>query len=184
LPERKFYFFDCRFNYYVSTSEEKLKLLLSQYLIQCAEAMPTGVNIQRLFLELRTDENLQNIIKKARSLLAAGQSFFSLESGNIRIEGPEFYGHVAKQFTQEKLRLNPAETLTITECFESFSRFCVDKRMQPIERRDFRSLMGDIIKEEFSLSLRHDLLGKNMKQQQGWKGLSAREEVEPANNRT
>jgi len=183
LPEHQFYFFDCRFDYYVPTSEEKLKLLLSQYLIQCAEEMPIGVNIQRLFLDLRSDENLQQIVKKARSLLAAGGSFFSLESGNMRIEGPEFYGQVAKMFTREKLTLNPAATMTITECYESFSRFCEDRKMQPMERRDFRSLMGDIIKEEFGLSLRHDLLGKNMKQQQGWKGLSARQEIKPENAR-
>ncbi len=40
LPEQQFYFFDCRFGRYEPTSEQKLILLLSQYLIQCAADMP------------------------------------------------------------------------------------------------------------------------------------------------
>ena len=35
VPEQQWYFYDCRFGCFVPTTEEKLMILLSQYLIHC-----------------------------------------------------------------------------------------------------------------------------------------------------
>jgi hypothetical protein len=67
-PEHQFYFFDSRLDHYAATTEEKLKTLVSQYVIRCAEQMPSEVDVKDLFVELRSEDNLKQIIKKARSL--------------------------------------------------------------------------------------------------------------------
>ena len=93
LPEHQFYFLDVRLDHYAATTEEKLKTLLSQYLVHCGEEMGANVNLKALF-DLRQDRQLDRIVKKARSMLAADESFFSLESGNVRIRGPEYHGRM------------------------------------------------------------------------------------------
>jgi hypothetical protein len=100
-----------------------------------------------------------------------------MESGNVRIRGPEYRCRMAKVFTREVFAPSPSDVLTVTDCYETFTQFCEARGMVPIERKVFRHLIAEIIREEFDLGLRHDVLGRNHRSQQGWKGLSARLEV-------
>ena len=171
LPEQQFYFFDSRVHRYEPTTEQKLVFLLSQYLIQCAAEMPQDVEIAKLFIELRKEDNLRKVVRRAKALLAADESFFGESSPNKRLKGPESHSSVAKVFAREILKPDPESNLTITECFETFNEFCQDKGLDPINRRVFKSLIAEVIREEFNLGLRHDVLGINNRQQHGWKGL-------------
>jgi hypothetical protein len=55
LPEQQFYFLDNRTGNYTLSSEQKLLLLLSQYLIHCAADMPSNVDVKDLFVGLRDE---------------------------------------------------------------------------------------------------------------------------------
>ncbi len=171
LPEQQFYFFDCRFGRYEPTSEQKLLLLLSQHLIQCAADMPADVGIEKLFVDLRKEENLKKVVRKAKALLAADESFFGEPSENKRLKGPENHGVLAKRFARDFLRPVPDSTLTVTECHDVFSGLCQDKGLAPVSRREFKSMIAEVIRDEFGLGLRHDIPGMNKRSQHGWKGL-------------
>jgi hypothetical protein len=176
LPEEEFYFYDHRHDCFLATTEDKLKFVLSQYLIRCGEEMGAGVDVKDLF-DLRSDKVLGTVIRKARSLLAAEESFFGLESGNTRIKGPEFHGKIVKVFTREAIVPSPSQVLTVTECYEVFGQFCQDRGMKRMKRSAFTHLMADMVRDEYNVNVRNDIMGKNNRYQQGWKGLSARMEV-------
>ena len=92
----------------------------------------------------------------------------------MRIRGPEFHARLAKVFTREVLVTSSSTVLTVSDCYQTFNQFCQARGMALIERKFFKSLIAEVIREEFNLGLRHDLIGKNKRQQQGWKGLNAR----------
>jgi hypothetical protein len=171
-PESTFYFFDPRTQLFGPTSDEKLKLLASQLLVKCAQSMPASVDIEPLFIEFRTDESLRNVVKKAKALLAADASFFSPQSPYTRAEGPETHERLARMFIRNSIKPEPMKTLTVRECFELFCAFCKASGIQPVERRFFTPMVEDLVREEFSLNLRKDVLGDNQRMQRGWKGLS------------
>ena len=114
--ESQFYFFDCRFGYYAPTTEEKLKTRLSQLLIACAAEMPGNVDIRPLFCELRSDENLRKIVKRAKSMLSVCPAFFSGSNGKKRLCGGEVVDPTEepayKLFVNDRLILQANELLT------------------------------------------------------------------------
>ncbi len=172
LPEQQFYFFDCRFGRYDPTSEQKLILLLSQYLIQCAADMPGDVEIQKLFVDLRKEEDLKKVVRRAKALLAADETFFGEASENKRLKGVENHGILAKRFVRDFIKPDPGSDLTFRECYGMFSQLCQEKGLDPMQRRLFKSLIAEFIREEFDLGLRHDVTGVNDRQQHGWRGLT------------
>jgi hypothetical protein len=173
LPEQQFYFLDGRTGNYTPTSEQRLIVLLSQYLIQCASEMPANVDVKDLFIDLRDEKNLRKTIRRARALLAAEESFFGEKSVHRRIEGPETHTKLAKTFARDYLRPTEDAVLTMTECFENFNEFCLENGLEPVNRRIFKPLIQEVISELFERNLRHDVLGRNGKKQNGWKDLAA-----------
>ena len=147
LPEQQFYFLDGRTINYAPTSEQKLILLLSQYLIQCAAEMPGNVDVKDLFINLREEKNLRKIIKRAKALLAAEESFFGEKSPHKRIKGPETHTKLAKTFARECLRHTEESILTVTECFIKFNEFCEENGLDPINRHAFKPMITEIVRE-------------------------------------
>jgi hypothetical protein len=152
----------------VARSTQRLKVLQLG-----GPAMPPSVNIQPLFDEFRSDEALKDVLKRARALLAADASFFSADSPNARANGPETHERLARMFIRKSIRPEPMKVLTVRECFELFCAFCKANGLAPVERRFFTPMVEDLVREEFSLNLRKDVLGDNNRMQRGWKGLSA-----------
>jgi hypothetical protein len=173
LPEQQFYFLDNRTGNYTPTSEQKLLLLLSQYLIQCASDMPSNIDVKDLFIGLRDERNLRKIIRRARALLAADESFFGEKSPHKRIEGPETHTRLAKTFARYYLRPTEDAVLTVTECFDTFNEFCVERGLEPVNRRIFKPLITEVVRELYDRGLRKDVPGHNGRRQNGWKDLAA-----------
>jgi hypothetical protein len=53
-------------------------------------------------------------------------------------------------------------------------KFCKDHGQQPFTRQEFKHLVAEVIREEFRIGLRHDILDHRGKQQQGWLGIDCR----------
>jgi hypothetical protein len=172
-PDQAFYFYDPRTDFFAPTTDEKLKILLSQYFVKCAEAMPRSVDILPLFETFRTDSSLKSILRKAKALLSAEDSFFSPESPHKRARGPEIHEKLARMFVKSTIKLEPLQILTVSQCFELFCEFCKANGISPILRRHFKPMLADVIRDEFDLGYRKDLPGPNSKAAAGWKGLTA-----------
>jgi hypothetical protein len=76
VPESTFYFFDIVVGYYVLTTEEKVRLVLSQSLQNRAWGQGVGV-APTMLNEFRKKKVVDEIIAKAKALLAAEVGFFT-----------------------------------------------------------------------------------------------------------
>lgn len=179
LPDQQFYFKDpAEGGKFKPTTEAKLKTVLSLYILQCAEELSDPSPKFNLFVLFRKDQELQKIVDKAKSLLSADKSFFSLASPNIRVEGAEAYGKAAKVFVNSWVEMLPGRYLTVTESYLAFKEYCEKNGLLVVDRRLFQDLIVEIIQKEFGLALRHDVRNELGKQQRGWKGLGIRD-LEP-----
>ncbi len=168
-----FYFYDSRDRVYKPTSEEKLGNLLRAYLVRCAEELPGSVHKLSLFHEFRSDKNIKAIVHRAKSILAASPSFFAINSNNVRENGPELHERVARHFVQTILEAKPNEILTMHHCYRLFSDFLQKRELSPLNRHLFNGLIPPMIREQFNLGVRKDLVDQNQKYFSGWKGLQA-----------
>jgi hypothetical protein len=173
VPEQQWYFYDCRFGYFVPTTEEKLVILLSQYLIRCCQDMPRFTDIGNLFITYRSEARLKHVVQKAKSLLAADKSFFESRKRRCgeRILDPAIEP-AHKLFIREALTVEPERILTTNECFNSYTAYCEIQKLEAVDRKPFTGLMTEGIREQFGLGFRKDLRGDDGKYHRGWKGLT------------
>ena len=178
VVEQQFYFYEPRLDCYASTTEEKLKLLLSWQLTMSAQSMPPTVEIQRLFMDLQAEHQLNKVIARAKSMHAAEESFFEGSQGRKRKLGQEIFDPKAeppyKLFVHEAVVEDPAKTLTLPDAYDSFSLYCQTRGMKPIARKHFKSLLAEVVREEFGIGIRNDLRTEEGKWTKGWTGLTCR----------
>lgn len=170
-PEQLFYFRDSRDGLFHVTSEAKLKILLSQWLIHCATEMNGRVRADALFIMLRSDAVLKGIISRAKALLAADESFFNASSPNHRAEGPEKIQQIAKLFVSEELEMDSDRAITAKECHEIFDQYLDEVGKPGTPRHLKRKILQAAIEEKYGLRMRNDLrVDDGCKS--GWKGLT------------
>jgi hypothetical protein len=179
-PENTFYFFDYRVDAFCPTTEEKLKLLLSNYLVRCSQECGFLVDITNLVVKFRQDDALSSIITKAKAILEADRLFFQGKDGRRRYidgkytepnEKPSYELFVNKALVRE-----PQSKITVADAFHRYYQFCRDSGMKPLTRTEFRGLVAEVIREEFNIGLRHDVVDDRGKMQHGWYGLDCRME--------
>ncbi len=76
--EMQWYCYDPREQVYKATSPDKLGNLMRAYLIRCAEDLPNNVHKAYLFYQFRSDKTIRSIIHRAKSILAADDSYLML----------------------------------------------------------------------------------------------------------
>ena len=178
--ELAFYYYDCKKRIYKATSEDKLANLMRAYLIRCAEELGGNVHKLNLFHTFRSDKTIRSIIHRAKSILAADDSYFSVSSKHQRQQGPELYERVALAFVQQILERVPGETLTLTDAYLHFCDYLRRRNMPPVNRKIFKNLVPPAIQQQFDLGLRHDVRDEEENgSHYGWKGIRA-VELEPA----
>jgi hypothetical protein len=74
-------------------------------------------------------------------------------------------------FVKKAIIAAPQGKVTVHDAFHRYYQFCKDNAMQPLTRQEFKSLVAEVIREEFALGLRHDIIGDNNKQGHGWCGI-------------
>ena len=173
--ENAWYFYDFKVDAFCPTTEAKLKLLLSNFLIRCSQECGSMVDVTNLVVKFRQDDVLQGIVVKARALLEADRSFFEGKDGKRRYvdgkiidanEEPSYAQFVKKAIVRE-----PASKLTVGDAFHRYYQFCKDNAMKPLTRPDFKELVAEVIREEFKIGLRHDVPTESGKQGHGWHGV-------------
>ena len=83
-PTTGFWFLDARFGAFCPVSEGKLEILLSNYLLRCAEQMPSRVEVLPLIDSFRRRTLLSHVVDRAKVLLEIDSSFFEGPTGRPR----------------------------------------------------------------------------------------------------
>jgi len=116
-------------------------------------------------------------------MLEADSQFFTGKDGHRRCiqgryiepnEEPSYQVFVKKAIVRE-----PEGKLTVGDAFHRYYQFCRDNQMAPLSRQEFKSLVAEVIREEYQLGLRHDVLDERGKQTHGWLGIDCRLAEEP-----
>jgi len=172
--EMQWYYLDQPSNIFKPTTAEKLANLLRALLVRCAEELPENVHKLNLFLEFRSDKTLRTVIHRAKSILAADHTFFSVESKHQRQKGVEVHERVARVFVEQVLERQQGEVLTLTNAYLVFTEYLRGRGMVPVKRTIFKGMFAPLIRDAFNLGLRHDVINpETQKQGDGWNGIHA-----------
>jgi len=132
VQENQWYFYDYAVDAYCPTSEEKLKLLLSNYLIRCAQESGALTEIANLVVNFRQNDVLNKVIKKARAMHEADRTFFQHHKRMIdgkMIDPSQPPAH--ETFIKHSIIQAPAGTITLTDCYHKFYRYCKESGVNP-----------------------------------------------------
>jgi hypothetical protein len=170
-PEQQFYYFDPRDQMFHATTGPKLMNLLRGLLVRCAEAVRGDGAKFQLFHALRSDQVTKAVLNRCKSILAASPEFFSVNSPHQRVQGPEIHQRIAQVFV-EQIERDPGQILTLKCAYQLFSQFLKQKNMPVLTRPEVKVMLGELIREQYGLGLRNDLISQESQVQQcGWKGL-------------
>jgi hypothetical protein len=173
--EMQWYFLDVD-GIYKTTTADKLMNLYRALLMKCAEELLSGsVDIFNLFWEFRSDRNCKTIIQRAKSNLAADQSFFSPTSPHQRIRGVELHERLILNLVETMLERSEGACLTVTQAYDTFCKLSQQRQLGQLKRSMFKEMMKDLIRDRFDLALRHDVPDAENKHQQAWRGLKLME---------
>jgi hypothetical protein len=179
--EMQWYYLDQPSNIFKPTSAEKLANLLRALLVKCAEELPDSVHKLNLFLEFRSDKTIRAVLHRAKSILAADHTFFSVESKHQRQKGVEVHERVARVFVEQVLERQEGQILTLTNAYLVFTEYLRGRGMVPVKRSIFKGMFAPLIRDAFNLGLRNDVIDQETNHQTaGWKGLRALEVQEMA----
>ena len=87
------------------------------------------------------------------------------------MKGPELHQRIAQVFV-EQIERDPGQILTLRYAYELFSQFLKQKNLPTLTRAEVKVMLAELIREQFDLGLRNDLVSvESQVQQCGWKGL-------------
>jgi hypothetical protein len=175
-PEMQWYFRDSD-SIYKPTTAEKLGNLYRALMIKCAQDMLPNVHKLNLFHEWRSDHVVKAVVQRAKSILAADQSYFSSTSANQRIRGPELHERLMRVLCETMLQPCAESNLTMTQAYKYFCRLAELRQLGMIKRSQFKATMTNLMKDRFGVGLRRDLPNGLGKQQEAWKGIRLLESV-------
>src|SRR5271170_6598838 len=96
----------------------------------------------------------------------------TLTSPHTRIKGIELHERVARKFVDELLTGEPGQILRLADAYAVFRSLLKQRDLPDIKRSEFKAVVGSLIRDQFDLGLRNDLISQQSQVQQcGWKGL-------------
>jgi hypothetical protein len=136
------YSLDPALGYFSPTSEEKLKLELSQHLLHCAAFLSkqrSKINIGPIFTTFRSEDALDSILNRGEGTLGVTESFFDEKTGNRKDPvylAPPQTAHI---FVKEGMESKKGTLLSVPEAYTKYVDFCQVKKMPvALQHKDFR----------------------------------------------
>jgi hypothetical protein len=175
-PEMQFYFLDSD-GLYKPTTPEKLANQYRALMIKCAEQMPPQVHTLNLFHEFRSDKTAKAVVNRAKSILAADHTFFSATSPHQRIRGIELHERLARKFVDELLSAESGHILMLHDAYTAFCNLLKQRELEPLKRSVFKAMVVPLIRDEFNIALRNDLVVDGRQGVRGWKNVKLSQTV-------
>lgn len=117
----------------------------------------------------------RSVTERAKALLQCDGTFFTGENGHRRFVDGRYIESTdepsCRQFVQKALVASPEGKLTVPGAFHRYYQFCSNNQMEPLTSSEFKRLVTEVIREQFNVGLRHDVIGANGKHGLGWVGI-------------
>ena len=174
VPESKFYFFDPMVRQYFPTTEEKIRIWLSLILQERAWGYYMD-DATKILTQFRSQAVMDEIIGKAKSLLAAERGFFEGSESRPRFVAEdskmESVQFTVRLFTERTIRLEEKSILTITDFMDGLKNYLQAKGTSLPKQQELRKIAQEAIRQIHGKGLRNDLVLPDHKSVAGWKGL-------------
>jgi hypothetical protein len=175
-PEKCFYFYDPRVLAFCPATDEKIQLLASNLLVKAAEACSHRVNTRPLLDDFRKPAFLRGIVKLARTMLEAENTFFEGEQGMVRyIDGKLVKPSdrsTCHLFVNKVIAGTPGAVLPMSDAHIKYIEFCRFEQLPEMAPAEFKKSVSKIVEETYSKKLRHDIIDVSGKHHHGWTDLS------------
>ena len=168
-----FWFHDPRGDLYRLASVLKMELLLSNYLVKCAEAVGAEVDQATLVADYRESHLIKRIVEKSKAVLEVDSEFFASKHGNSRIlngrvRAPSLF-KAPEKFVLSAFQPEEGSSVMVTEAYQEFLCYCQLGNLQNVEFKEFKRIARELILERYQLGFRHDLRTAEGRQTHGWK---------------
>ncbi|MEI6714359.1 MAG: hypothetical protein WCO60_11450 [Verrucomicrobiota bacterium] len=174
-PGDGFWFWDPTVEAFCQTTEAKMEILLSNYLVKYGEAFRTGLDVMYLYDKHRKPAVLKRVVTKAMAILEADESFFHGELGQPRyVEGERVLPQPVASplmFIGSAVTRQEGSVMSASEAYLEYVRHCARSGQLKVTLTEFKSLAAKVLAERFGLSLRHDIRTSDGRQTHGWKNL-------------
>ena len=175
-PEKSFYFYDPRVLAFCPATDEKIQLLASNLLVKAAEACSHRVNTRPLLDDFRKPAFLRGIVKLARTILQAENTFFEGEHGKVRYIDGKLVNPSDRStchlFVKKVIAGTPGALLPMSDARTKYIEFCRLEQLPEMAPAEFKKSVSKIVEETYSKKLRHDIPDQSGRHQHGWAGLS------------
>jgi len=172
-PGDGFWFYDPRVDAFCPTSDSKVELLLSNYLVKCGEALEPFANTRLLLTEHRRPAVLSRIVNKAKTVLEADHRFFEGANGQTRyIEGKRLLAlpePSPRLFIKSAVARQEGALMSASEAYLAYAVYCDRHNLPKAEYSVFKASAGELIYERFQLRIRHDIKTDSGTSTHGWK---------------
>ena len=172
-PGDGFWFYDPRVDAFCPTSDSKVELLLSNYLVKCGEALDPFADTRLLFTEHRRPSVLNRIVNKAKTVIETDQRFFEGANGQTRyIEGKRVLALLEPSpqlFIKSAVARQEGALMSASEAYLAYAVYCDRNNLPKAEYSVFKTSAGELIYERFQLRLRHDIKTDTGTSTHGWK---------------
>ena len=168
-----FWFHDPRVDLYRIASVLKMELLLSNYLVKCAEAVGVGVDQATLVADYRESHLIKRIVEKSKAVLEVDSEFFASKHGNSRILNgrvlaPSLF-KAPEEFVLKTFQPKEGCSVLVTDAYQEFLCYCQLGNLKNVEFKEFKRIARELILERYQLGFRHDLRTAEGRQSHGWK---------------
>jgi hypothetical protein len=148
-----------------------MELLLSNYLVKCADAV--GVDQATLVGDYRESHLIKRIVEKSKAVLEVDSEFFASKHGNSRILNgrvlaPSLF-KAPEEFILSAFQPEEGSSVLVTEAYQEFLCYCQLGNLKSVEFKEFKQIARELILERFQLGYRHDLRTAEGRQSHGWK---------------
>ena len=175
LPGDGFWFKDPRLDAFCPTTDKKVEILLSNYLVKCAEGMGGNVDSKILIKEHRRPQVLAGIVHRAKTVLEAAPRFFEGASAPRRHSHGRLLQPMSSSSPEDFIHgaFVPREggIVIVSEAYHEFLRYCEMESLARVEFSRFKEVAKELVMEKFQLGLRHDIRTPEGRQTHGWKHL-------------
>jgi hypothetical protein len=172
VPESRFYFLDVVLGCYVPTSEGKVLLWASQSLQSRAWGQEASV-ATTILVNFRTKKVMDEIISKAKAVLAAESGFFNGPDARPRWKDTRQNDQVESiiaTFVKDEVEPAEGQILPLGECLLQLG----EKGELALSRKEKTEKINDAIRDLFDKGLRNDLKLADGRGVKGWHGLRLR----------
>ena len=152
-----------------------MEILLSNYLVKCAESMGRNVDSKPLVKDHRRPQVLAGIVNRARTVLEADPRFFEgADAPRRHLHGRILQPTISsspEDFIHSAFVPKEGAVVIVSEAYQKFLGYCQMENLTQIQFTEFKRVAKDLVMEKFQLGLRHDIRNSEGRQTHGWKQL-------------